>query len=51
MNAGGQGRSKGFAFFDMAIDEHCGLRAPGSNIPTSLVYYRECTYAQMDVNA
>ena len=28
----------------------CGLRTPGSNIPTSLVYDRECTYAQMDIN-
>ena len=28
----------------------CGLRALGSNIPTGLVYCRECTYAQMDVN-
>lgn len=28
----------------------CGLRAPGSNIPTGLVYYREYTYAQMDIN-
>ena len=39
----------------------CGLRAPGSNspqalfiigtnIPTGLVYYRECTYTQMGIN-
>ena len=28
----------------------CVLRAPGSNIPTGLVYYRECTYAQVDIN-
>ena len=28
----------------------CGLWAPGSNIPTGLVYYRECTCAQMDIN-
>ena len=27
-----------------------GLRAPGSNIPRGLVYYRECTYAQMGIN-
>ena len=28
----------------------CGLRAPGSNIPIGLVYCRECTCAQMDIN-
>ena len=28
----------------------CGLRAPGSNIPTGLVYYREWTYTRMDIN-
>ena len=28
----------------------CGLRAPGSNILSGLVYYRKCTYAQMDIN-
>ena len=28
----------------------CGLRAPGSNIPTGHFYCRECTYAQMDIN-
>ena len=27
-----------------------GLRAPGSHIPPGLVYYRECTYPQMDIN-
>ena len=26
----------------------CGLRVPGSSIPTGLVYYKECGSAQMD---
>ena len=28
----------------------CGLRTPGGNIPTGLVYYRECIYTQMDIH-
>lgn len=28
----------------------CGLRAPRSNIPTGLVYCRECTYARMEIS-
>ena len=48
VNSGSQCRSMGFhAFCDINM---CGLRAPGSNIPTALVYYRECTYPQMDIN-
>ena len=51
INSGSQCRSLGFnAFFDKAIDNICGLRAPGSNIPIAFVYYRECTCAQMDIN-
>ena len=50
INSGSQCRSVGFdAFFDMALNI-CDLRAPGSNIPTGLVYYRECTYAHKDIN-
>ena len=51
VNSGSQCRSLGFrALFDMAIDNICGLRAPGSNIPTGVAYCREWTYGQMDAD-
>ena len=50
-NSGSQCRSMGFdASLIWILISICGLRNPGSNIPTGLVYYRECIYAQMDIN-
>ena len=47
INSGSQCRMHSLIWPSINI---CGLRAPGSNIPTGLVYYRECTHTQRDMN-
>ena len=49
-NINSSSQCRNMVFFIRALINICALRALGSNIPTGLVCYRECTYTQMDIN-